>query len=121
MANESSNKVQPVESSNTVPTQVQDTTVEDLKKQLADANDRADKAEAAAEALKPEVVPVAPNPTGRQEQLYEDGKELCWNCVNHGKKNILPDDGVCPECGFDKEKLYNGNIEAEKATQFGPR
>lgn len=42
--------------------------------------------------------------------------EKCWNCANHDKKNYLVD-GVCDTCGFDKNSLYNGNLEADKAAQ----
>lgn len=44
-------------------------------------------------------------------------RELCWNCKNHDKKNRLDVDGVCDVCGFEKDKLYNGNIEADKTAQ----
>lgn len=44
-------------------------------------------------------------------------KELCWNCTNHGEKNRLSLDGTCEVCGFDKNTLYNGNLEADKAAQ----
>lgn len=45
--------------------------------------------------------------------------ERCWNCYAQDKKtrNMLDEDGVCAVCGFEKGELYNGNIEADKATQ----
>lgn len=45
--------------------------------------------------------------------------EICWNCKNQDPqtKNRLDEDGVCDACGFEKDKLYNGNIEADKAAQ----
>lgn len=38
--------------------------------------------------------------------------EACWNC---GKG--LDKKGVCSNCGFEKDKLYNGNLEAERARE----
>ena len=45
--------------------------------------------------------------------------ELCWNCKAQDPKtkNRLDDNGVCEVCGFEKDKLYNGNIEADKTAQ----
>lgn len=45
--------------------------------------------------------------------------ERCWNCYAQDKKtrNFLDKDGNCPVCGFKKDDLYNGNIEADKAAQ----
>lgn len=45
--------------------------------------------------------------------------ERCWNCYAQDKKtrNRLNEDGVCDVCGFEKDLLYNGNIEADKAAQ----
>lgn len=42
--------------------------------------------------------------------------EVCWNCRNHDPKtsNRLDAQGNCKVCGFEKDKLYNGNIEAAK-------
>lgn len=42
-------------------------------------------------------------------------RDLCWNCANHGTTTELGDDGACDVCGFEKEKLYNGTIEQQKA------
>jgi ribosomal protein L37E len=38
--------------------------------------------------------------------------EDCWNC---GKG--LDKKGVCASCGFEKDKLYNPNIEPERARE----
>lgn len=45
--------------------------------------------------------------------------EICWNCQAQDSKtkNRLDEDGTCPVCGFEKDKLYNGTIEADKAAQ----
>lgn len=44
-------------------------------------------------------------------------KELCWNCTSQGEKNYLDKNGVCEVCGFDKNLLYNGDLEADKRAQ----
>lgn len=56
------------------------------------------------------------DPSEQNEAPKKTG-EVCWNCKNQGEDNRLDKDGVCPVCGFDKDKLYNGNIEADKAAQ----
>lgn len=38
--------------------------------------------------------------------------EPCWNCATD-----LDGDGVCDNCGFEMDKLYNGTIEARKAAE----
>lgn len=45
--------------------------------------------------------------------------EVCWNCKAQDSKtkNRLDEGGVCEVCGFEKDKLYNGNIEADKTAQ----
>lgn len=43
--------------------------------------------------------------------------ELCWNCSNQGEKNVLDSDGNCEVCGFQKSQLFNGDLEAEKASK----
>ena len=47
----------------------------------------------------------------------KDEGELCWNCAAQGEKNYLDAEGKCAVCGFEKNKLYNGDIEAEKAAK----
>lgn len=61
----------------------------------------------ARESVQPlESVDETPKKTG----------DKCWNCANHDKKSYLVD-GVCDTCGFDKNLIYNGNLEADKAAQ----
>lgn len=45
--------------------------------------------------------------------------EICWNCQAQDPKtkNKLDENGVCETCGFEKDKLYNGTIEADKTAQ----
>lgn len=38
--------------------------------------------------------------------------EACWNCGA-----TLDAEGNCAECGFEKSKLYNGNLEADRARE----
>lgn len=55
--------------------------------------------------------PDAPEPKNKGE--------ICWNCKNQDSEtdNRLNDDNVCDVCGFEKDTLYNGNLEADKAAQ----
>lgn len=39
-------------------------------------------------------------------------KEACWNC-----KKDLDSDGNCSACGFEKSKLYNLGLEAERSRE----
>lgn len=55
--------------------------------------------------------------TQEQDESKKKTGEACWNCKNQGQDNRLDKDGVCETCGFEKDKLYNGNIEADKAAQ----
>lgn len=58
-------------------------------------------------------------PVQALESVDESPKQKgdkCWNCANQDKKSYLVD-GVCDVCGFDKNNLYNGNLEADKAAQ----
>lgn len=49
-------------------------------------------------------------PEEEQNQVYN-----CWNCANHKRKTELDQDGNCDTCGFKRNDLYNGTIEAEKS------
>lgn len=104
------NTVQPVESSPTAP--VTDNT------ELQDALHRAQEAETRARIAE-EKLKITSNeseiPQDPMDFQTDDGKELCWNCKNHGKRSML-DKGTCFSCGFVKDKLYNGDIEAAKAS-----
>lgn len=64
---------------------------------------------------KPVVQPLESIP----ESVPVHDHERCWNCYAQDKKtrNFLDEDGICAECGFEKDLLYNGNIEADKAAQ----
>lgn len=96
----------------------------DAQQRVADAEAKAANAEkksAERQQAASETTQLTANaeiPTASEPQLQfsdKHGRELCWNCMSaHKKKNLL-EDGVCPECGFDKNKLFNGNLEAEKA------
>lgn len=59
----------------------------------------------------------AVEPIESVDKIPNKSKELCWNCKNHDKKNHLDIDGLCEVCGFDKNTLYNGTIEADKIAQ----
>lgn len=110
----------------------------DLQKQLDEANKRAEEAEAAkvesdsrAEAAEKKAATAERNLTDIQapespgiplsqqvpDRFDKDGNELCWNCLNNGDKVVLEGGNTCPNCAFQKDKLYNGGIEAEKAGQ----
>lgn len=60
--------------------------------------------------------PVEPLEATTEAPKNEKG-ELCWNCEAQGEKNYLDDKGKCAVCGFEKDKLFNGGIEAEKAAK----
>ncbi len=139
---ENTSPVQPVESSTVAPDvsseEVPSVTSEpSVYPGLQEALERAEAAEARAKAAeeaatkaqealqasqKAQTQTVAsadiPTAVGTQNDFYDkDGNELCWNCVNHGEKNKLNVYGSCLKCGFEKNKLYNGNIEATKAAE----
>lgn len=91
-------------------------TAEEATAKVAEA-EAAQKAAEAASATTVATAEIA-GPTAPQDQLYDkDGNELCWNCVNHGKTSQLDSQGTCEVCGFHKDKLYNGNVEAQKANE----
>jgi hypothetical protein len=55
----------------------------------------------------------------KKDQPTKVQGELCWNCKNQDPEttNTLDKNGNCAVCGFEKNLLYNGTIEADKAAQ----
>ncbi len=60
---------------------------------------------------------VAVQPIESIQSKPNKSDELCWNCKANGKDRHLTLDGICEECGFNKNLLYNGNIEADKTAR----
>lgn len=62
------------------------------------------------------IVPSQESPAVSAPVLH---KERCWNCYAQDRKtkNLLDENGECAACGFVKDLLYNGTIEADKAAQ----
>lgn len=126
MPRSNNSPVQPLGSGDNVPDAVKD--AEALKvamdraqaaeKALAD-RDAADQARKAAEEDAAVEKAKAAEELASAEASRKSINEICWNCQNHDPKtkNRLDDDGTCDVCGFEKDKLYNGNIEADKAAQ----
>lgn len=59
---------------------------------------------------------VQPLETVKQKVPVLKG-ERCWNCYAQDRKtkNRLDANGECSECGFQKELIYNTELEAQKA------
>lgn len=60
-----------------------------------------------------EEEPSKPNVSMPEDKPdVKEAAEPCWNC---GKP--LNQKGSCKACGFEKNKLYNGRLEAEKVAE----
>lgn len=83
----------------------------------ASAQDRAIAAEQNLATVQEEQQPYISPSQQALDRFDSDGKEVCWNCANNGRQVVLSGGNTCSDCGFVKDKLYNGTIEAEKAGQ----
>ncbi len=67
--------------------------------------------------------PVAPVESVETETVKSEPvpvTDRCWNCYNQGQENQL-EDGKCAVCGFDKNLIYNLELEEQRARQVNAK